>query len=144
MSMSHLHLIYKPAKKIWTAVKIRTRKLLQLLKHHPRTLKEPKSHFCLHTESNKSFLPPEKTTLPRLKTKSRGSVGIITFFNNVNYIRMIQNAEINTDYDIAGIQMSVAYKCEKYQQVCICIIKSKVFIMQKGTDVIMMDRQRLI
>lgn len=56
---------------------------------------------------------------------------------------MIQNAEINFDYDIAGMQICVVYKCVKYQRVCICIIKSKVFIMQKGTDMIMMERQRL-
>lgn len=30
---------------------------------------------------------------------------------------MIQNAEINYDYDFAGIQMCVACKCEKYQRV---------------------------
>lgn len=57
---------------------------------------------------------------------------------------MIQYTEINRDQDIAGIKMCVEYKCGKFQCICICIIKTKVFIRQKGTNVIMMDRQQLI
>lgn len=45
---------------------------------------------------------------------------------------MIQYTEIDTVHDIAGIQMCVEYKCGKFQYMCICIIKTKVSIRQKG------------
>lgn len=111
--MVHLHLIYKPAKKIWTVVvKIRTRKLLQLLKIHLRTLN---SYFCLHIKRNKSFHSPPKNIAALLKRK--GSVGI-TFFKNVSYTCTIKYTEINTDHDLAGRQMRVWHINVRNTDIC--------------------------
>lgn len=70
--------------KIWTVVvKIRTRKLLQLLKIYLRTLNTQSLTFVFIPRAINHFISPPKKNIVLMKRKGRCSVEI-TFFKNVS------------------------------------------------------------